>query len=93
MELKDVLLTDEEIRRLPFCGEGSGLRDDSIPAYQALAKAQCLKLIEWLEEPCHKHKYSHYGNTPDGKGGELPLFRTHSQCSECMAELKKQLEG
>ena len=49
---------------------------------QEMYKAQCLKLMEWLNGECYKH-------TPiDGE--TFYLHRT--ECSECMSELESKLK-
>jgi hypothetical protein len=79
MELKDVLLTDEEIRNIEYTYSA---RDDYgeqvIAAVKASGKAQCLKLLKVLEAELTTDY-----DTPN-----------HYLISKRFwAELKKQLEG
>lgn len=87
MPMIDVLLTPEEIRLMPYCGEGGGLRDDSIPAYEAVAKAAQRKLLGVLKEPCHKK--AHHGSGEAFKRGYRVM---RLRCPKCMAEIEEALK-
>jgi hypothetical protein len=79
IELKDVLITLDEENKL-WEKVGAKCTNYKIWATE-INKAQCLKLIEWLEETCTEHG-------PFGREG----YGMRYFCPVCRAELKKQLE-
>jgi hypothetical protein len=97
MELKEILLTDEEIKSIHTIAYSIAhedmmgrFSDQNIirRAYQLsepnLIKAQCLKLIEWQDELCLEHPFYDIVT-----GEDIAVHRW--ECPQCWAELKKQL--
>jgi hypothetical protein len=55
-----------------------------------LAKAQALKLLEWLKEPCKEHDYCH--RDWDDKGTAIDVDVERRECPQCMSELESKLK-
>jgi hypothetical protein len=53
-------------------------------------KAQCLKLLEWLNEPCHEHNYCHRDFDDNGTAVDVDVERR--ECPECMVLLELKLK-
>ena len=83
MELKDVLLTDKDMKVEYYDPDNPNVYDPILVVVRACNKLQCLKLLKVMEEPCSHAK--------------PPFFLAHpsrlADCPECMAELKKDLGG
>ena len=92
MELKDVLLTDKELNKAVEPAFAFIPPDEAFETM--IMKAQCLKLIEWLDKPCKEHPLKFTCDT-SGRKFEQPEYhyRQRLHCPNCMAELKKQLGG
>lgn len=98
--IEDVLLTREEWDYAYTLARSRGVKQHKKSyelkhdAAQAQKKAQCLKLLEWGQQECIEHKriakLEGIGSYPEAT---FETYETHFQCHECMAELRKQLEG
>lgn len=84
----DILLSDVEIADL------FGVFTEETDEYDtAVAKAQAIKLIKYLEEPCKEHKIIVVGGSYNhGSIIKHYDFAAHRyNCTECLAEIKKEL--
>ena len=80
--MEQILLTSTEIAKISDANW-----DDDEKFEAEISKAAQLKLMEWLFGICNDDSHYHTQN---------PATVFHYQrkdCPECMAELKKQLEG
>lgn len=89
MDINEVLMTNEEVIDLlsQYYGE------DKFHTVSQVNKAQCLKLLEWLEEPCLDHPAIQIGWSFKDMPIEQKFYYKKHDCPKCIAELKKALEG
>jgi hypothetical protein len=93
-----VLLSDEQIKEY-VCRTCCEKQDceckcNEFQDTELILKEQCKAVIDWLEEPCTEHKANNPFDSDIHYLSHIGYSCLHKRdCLECMAELKKEIEG
>ena len=87
MNIDEVLLTEKQKEHLiaEALSDNPHWQPDAWGLFDVICKAQCLKLLEWLKEPCENKKHQ-IGYARDYLGRKV------KDCYECMSELESKLK-
>lgn len=93
MNIDAVLLTKDEGWKACINSNGDCMdKGYSCPDCPFLCKAQCLKLLEWLQKYCIEHDHVQIvGSVEDYQDAGCPQFE-RKDCPECMSELESKLK-